>query len=147
MFKGCSDPHNSPCIDVADSNNYDGILDCAWGLLYSLCDMGAYGGVDSLPVSIGEPISQMPDKFILFDNYPNPFNMTTQIAYELVEPTYVTLDIYDILGQRVSRLVEGRKGPGSYTVNWDASDVSSGIYIYRIHAGKCKRSKNMTLIK
>ncbi|MDP4115244.1 MAG: T9SS type A sorting domain-containing protein [Bacteroidota bacterium] len=85
--------------------------------------------------------------FNLSNNYPNPFNPSTIICYQLPKNGWVTIKVYDILGNEVKTLVNENKSPGSYTVCFDAGRLSSGVYIYRIVAGEYKASKKMMLIK
>lgn len=89
----------------------------------------------------------IPDKFNLSQNYPNPFNPSTRISFAVVEPTNVKLAVYNILGQQVALLVNDFKSSGTYEVNFDASNLSSGIYIYTLEAGSTSISKKMTLLK
>jgi hypothetical protein len=85
--------------------------------------------------------------FNLSSNYPNPFNPTTTISYQLPKSGWVTIKVYDILGNEVKTLVNENKSPGSYTVNFDAGRLSSGVYIYRIAAGEYTAARKMMLIK
>jgi hypothetical protein len=94
-----------------------------------------------------EQSSVFPDEFSLSQNYPNPFNPTTQITYELPVQSDVTLSVYDITGQQVALLVSERVEAGSHTVTFDGSDLSSGIYIYRLRAGSTVLTRKLTLIK
>jgi len=94
----------------------------------------------------------LPNKFELYQNYPNPFNPTTKISYTLPQNSYVTLKIYDILGQEVITLVNKEMNAGTYSFNWNGDDysgrkVTSGTYIYRISAGSFIMSRKMLLIK
>jgi hypothetical protein len=75
-----------------------------------------------------------PAEFALGQNFPNPFNPTTIIRYELPTQSRVTLKIYDVLGQEVKTLVEEVQGVGYESVEWNASGVASGVYFYRILA-------------
>lgn len=75
-----------------------------------------------------------PESFELFQNYPNPFNPTTTIAYQLPLESRVRLVIYDLLGKEVSTLVDGHRSAGYHQAEWDASSVSSGLYVCRIMA-------------
>ena len=74
----------------------------------------------------------VPENYVLYQNYPNPFNSTTTIKYELPEPAFVNLIIYDVLGREVKRLVNEEKPAGKYTVQFDAGNLSSGVYLYKI---------------
>ncbi|RNC85632.1 MAG: T9SS C-terminal target domain-containing protein [Balneola sp.] len=83
----------------------------------------------------------------LSQNYPNPFNPTTNIEFGIPEASQVTLKIYNTLGQLVSTLMDSRLNPGSYSVPWDASRYTSGVYFYQLSAGGELLTKKMLLIK
>jgi len=85
--------------------------------------------------------------FKLLQNYPNPFNPATCIEYRVVSSEYVTLKIYDVLGNEIEVLVNEEKPAGIYEVNFDASGLTSGIYYYRFQAGSFSETKKMMLIK
>jgi len=93
---------------------------------------------------VGDEVSK---EFGLIQNYPNPFNPTTTISYKLPETAYVTLKVYDIIGNEIAVLAEGSRGAGSYSVQFDASDFSSGVYIYRIAANNFTDARKMIIIK
>lgn len=76
----------------------------------------------------------IPTDFNLYQNYPNPFNPVTTIHYDLPKTSFVTLRMYNVLGQVVATLVNEEKNPGAYSVNWDAGRLSSGVYYYRLEA-------------
>ncbi|MEX2363245.1 MAG: T9SS type A sorting domain-containing protein [Balneolaceae bacterium] len=80
-------------------------------------------------------------------NYPNPFNPTTNITFNLPSANRVELSVFDILGRKVVTLVDGRLQSGNHTYNFDASKLSSGIYIYRLQSGEVTLTEKMTLIK
>jgi hypothetical protein len=147
MISLCGDPGDSPVIDAGDPDVQDGILDCAWGLGDIRSDMGAYGGGDSVMVEIEDETAGIPDGFGLSQNYPNPFNAATVIRYALPEPSDVKIEIYDILGRRVETLIHEEHQAGYHRVAWDAADYSSGMYFYRILAGKHVAAGKMLLLK
>ncbi len=97
-----------------------------------------------LTISEGSPI---PTAYALRQNYPNPFNPTTTISFDLPENVFVNLKIYDITGREVKSLIEGRYEAGRYSVNVDFSNYASGIYFYRLTAGKYSDLKKMVLVK
>lgn len=80
-------------------------------------------------------------------NYPNPFNPTTVINYELPKAAKVTLRIYDILGKEVANLVNDYKNEGRYSVEFNASNLPSGIYIYQLRTGEYTSMRKMMLVK
>ena len=85
-------------------------------------------------VGVEEDISSPPLSFILDQNYPNPFNPFTTINYALPSTSKVLLNIYNLRGEEIARLVNGIQPAGLHQITWDASGVSSGIYFYRIQA-------------
>lgn len=89
----------------------------------------------------------LPTEYTLYQNYPNPFNPTTTIKYDLPNTTDVSLIIYDILGRKVKELVNTRQQAGRYEVQFNASNLASGIYIYQLIAEKYISSKKMILLK
>jgi surface protein len=92
-------------------------------------------------------VEQTPITFSLKPNYPNPFNPNTTISYELAEPSLVRLEVFTVLGQRVAVLVDRYMHSGSYSVDFDASELASGKYLYRLTAGDFVQTRQMTLIK
>ncbi|MGB5528513.1 MAG: T9SS type A sorting domain-containing protein, partial [Ignavibacteriaceae bacterium] len=80
-------------------------------------------------------------------NYPNPFNPTTKIRYEIPELNFVTIKIYDILGNEIVTLVNEEKPAGSYEIFYEASGLPSGVYFYSLRAGAFSDSKKMILLK
>ena len=107
-----------------------------------------YGETETL--SIDEiPI---PDKFTLHQNHPNPFNPITTLRYDLPEDALVNITIYDMMGRRISTLVNNQQSSGYKSVRWNAtndkgSPVSAGLYLYTIQAGKFRQTKKMVLLK
>jgi hypothetical protein len=97
-------------------------------------------------VSIDDEIIK-PSEFKLEQNYPNPFNPSTIIRYHIPQDGIVTLKVYDILGSEVATLVNEQKTSGRYEVNFDASRLASGVYIYKLQAGSYIGSKKMLLVK
>jgi hypothetical protein len=89
----------------------------------------------------------LPEIFNLSQNYPNPFNPSTVISYQLPISGSVTLKVYDLLGREVVTLVNEEKPAGSYEVSFNASQLSSGVYLYRLSSGSFIETKKMTIIK
>jgi hypothetical protein len=90
---------------------------------------------------------QMPTEYSLSQNYPNPFNPTTTIRFHIPNFSFVNLKVYDFLGSEVATLVNEEKPTGSYEIKFDASQLSSGIYFYKLQAGKYTETKKMILLK
>ena len=139
----------SPCIDtgtdfyVFDSDTLVN-LD-AEQYLGTAPDMGLFeydGSISSIDIDNFEPNS-----FALYNNYPNPFNPTTTINYQLPEKGHVALIIYNLLGEEIVKLVNEHKDAGYHTFQFNANDLSSGMYLYRIQAGEFSDVKKMLLIK
>ncbi len=99
------------------------------------------------PIGIKPVSNSIPSKFILFQNFPNPFNPKTVIKYNLPISCFVRLMVYDILGRKVSELVNETQTEGIYKIKWDASNYASGVYFYRIEARDFVAVKKMVLIK
>ena len=91
--------------------------------------------------------SQHPNEFRLYNNYPNPFNPTTIIRYSIPEASFTSIRIYNELGKEVSALVNETKSAGTYEVEFNASNLSSGVYYYKLQAGSFTETKKMILTK
>ncbi len=99
------------------------------------------------PVSVEELPGVVPSEFTLSQNYPNPFNPTTTISFTLPKSGFVSLKVYNMLGQEVATLVNEVKAAGNYKATLNASDLSSGNYIYTLKAGNTQITRKMTLLK
>ena len=104
------------------------------------------------PIALKAGGAQLPTEYALRGNYPNPFNAKTVISFALPQESRVTLDIYNILGQKVRTLVDGTMPAGTYNQEWDGTDhngmgVASGVYLYKLKADKFSRVDRMTLLK
>lgn len=93
------------------------------------------------------PPNNVPEKFSLYRNYPNPFNPTTRISYGLPEASYVNLTVYNMLGQRVRVLVNEHQKAGRYETTFFARGLASGIYLYRLRTDNFVQERKMTLLK
>ena len=103
---------------------------------------GGYKYSEAINVSIN-----IPSRFSLIQNYPNPFNPSTTISFSIPEQTKVQLNIYNVLGQKISQLVNEVLDAGIYNVKWNAGDRSSGIYFYELKTGSFSSIKKMILTK
>ncbi|MCX7877160.1 MAG: T9SS type A sorting domain-containing protein, partial [Ignavibacteria bacterium] len=123
-------------LTITDGVAGDSGLLRAWCL--QICYQTLVGGIQQV---------EIPNYYSLSQNYPNPFNPATSIKYTIPKSGLVTLKVYDVLGREVATLVNEKKEPGIYDVNFDASELSSGIYFYRLEAGDFKAVKKMMLVK
>jgi photosystem II stability/assembly factor-like uncharacterized protein len=109
---------------------------------------GGFGGLVSVE---DDKVEIVPTGYYLYQNFPNPFNPVTTIKYNLPEVSFVTLKIYDVLGNEIETLVNDEKPAGNYEVEWDISTISeevvSGVYFYKLQAGAFVETKKMVLIK
>jgi hypothetical protein len=98
-------------------------------------------------LAVDPPPENIVKEFKLFQNYPNPFNPVTNFGFRIAERGFVSLKIYDITGRGVATIVSENLGAGSYKYEWDASGFASGIYFYRLQAGKFVDVKKMILMR
>ena len=107
---------------------------------------------DFSEMSFEKDHSQSPGQFSLSQNFPNPFNPVTSLSYDLPKDSYVSIIIYDMLGNVINNLVESNQSSGYKTVRWNATNnqgqpVSAGVYLYSIEAGEFRQIKKMILLK
>ncbi|MBD3403081.1 T9SS type A sorting domain-containing protein [candidate division GN15 bacterium] len=133
----------------------DPSLENTW-LFHDSDDNGVYD--DSSLLAVVTEVGDLPEdealpyRFALSQNYPNPFNPVTTIEYSLPEQQHVTIDIFNVLGQRVCTIVDRRQPAGTYGIDWDATDqsgspVATGVYLYRFRAGDYVETKKMLLVR
>lgn len=140
-------------IPVGDQNG-DGVDDFAACTLQYYYDINAYYGFaevlygqNNIHTDIKDKSPSTVKQFELYQNYPNPFNPTTMINYTLPTDEKVVIKVYDILGREVAELVNGQKAAGKHSVQFDGSNLSSGIYLYSITAGQYHQTKKIMLVK
>jgi hypothetical protein len=105
------------------------------------------GGSLALPVSVESPEQNISESFFIEQNYPNPFNPSTTIRFGLPSPSHVSVKVFNLIGQEVATVFDGRKDAGVHGVQFDAVNLSSGIYLYRVEAGDRVAMKRMVLMK
>jgi hypothetical protein len=152
---------SSPAIDAGDPDpQYNDLEDKnipGLALLPSMGtlrnDMGAYGGPGATSWSIitsvenNKDISTLPTIFELYQNYPNPFNPITTINYSLYRSGFVTIKIFDVIGREIKTLVSEEKSHGNYSLQFDGSNLTSGIYFYQIRTNGFIQTNKMILLK
>lgn len=94
-----------------------------------------------------ESYNELSAGYVLSQNYPNPFNPSTTINYQIPQSSFVSLKVFDVLGREVASLVNKQQSQGNYTVNFNASNLPSGVYIYKITAGNFVQTKKLMLLK
>ena len=107
-----------------------------------ISDVGTISSVTS-----NEEKTIVPIGYSLHQNYPNPFNPVTEISFNLAKSSFVSLEIYNSLGQKVVTLINNKMNIGNHKIMFNASDLSSGIYYYKIQAGEFQAVKKMLLLQ
>jgi hypothetical protein len=130
--------------DIALKSNSDGSVTVY--VMSTNNGIGAYSFNANL-TAVEQNGTATPSSYMLSQNYPNPFNPTTQIDYSVPRNSFVTLKVYNVLGQEVATLFSGDLRAGSYTATFDASRLASGVYLYRLNAGSFSSVKKMVLVK
>jgi len=102
---------------------------------------------DSSTITIAQDEIFQPEEILLYQNYPNPFNPLTTISYQLPESGYVTLKVYDMLGNEIESLVNDVKSAGVHEVTFYSGDISSGLYLYKMNSGDYEMTKKMLFVK
>lgn len=103
--------------------------------------------VYNLPTGVNGAVATIPIESRLFQNYPNPFNPVTEILFTVSTPGFVTLKIHDVLGREVATLVDELKQPGTYTVQWNARNVATGVYYSQLTIGNLVETKKLVLLR
>lgn len=146
-------PKNTPGLGGGYMGDYLGVTsgnnkvwpfwtDDKVGLIFNAWTVGV-----SIVTGVENENGNVPTDYSLQQNYPNPFNPSTNIAYMLPRAGHVKLTVYDIFGREVASLVNDNKQAGSYTVEFDASNIASGVYYYKMEAGDFRDVKKMLLVK
>jgi len=139
--KSTPKPPGDWCFEVTNVTHASYPYDPASNVVTRACESGFIFHARAIGAN------PLPDEFVLDQNQPNPFNPKTTIIFGLPHPCHVTLNVFNITGQKVTSLVDGYLGAGYHTVDWDGTDVASGIYFYRIQADEFVESRKMVLLK
>lgn len=131
-------------IDLHVKNNTQGV---AKKFYDNVVIATSYIGPMQTTTDVNDVADQIPSEFILYRNYPNPFNPTTTLSFDIGQSSFVSFKVYDVLGNEVAMLVNEEKSAGNYKVEFEASSLSSGIYFYQLKAGTFISTKSMILIK
>jgi len=120
-------------VSITDATGTSG-----WSPTWSFTRSGA--------TSVEEEV-EIPATFYLGQNYPNPFNPSTTIRYGLAAQTHVSLEVYNLLGQKVATLVSGEQPAGTHEVVFEDNSLSSGLYLYRLQAGQYTETRKLMLLR
>ena len=116
-------------------------------LVYLSTDKGI-SVIDLLDVNLSnQDAKEIPSNFVLFPNYPNPFNPLTNITYELSLSNYIRLSIYDIRGRRIAELINNFMPAGYHKIVWNGQNNASGLYFVKLEAGQYSAIQKVVLIK
>jgi hypothetical protein len=139
-------------VNIYDNADFDMVHDLESALMANILAMGA--AIVNCPIVSNEPFSDVeeygntiPDKFVLNQNFPNPFNPTTTIRFSITETDLVTLKIYNSIGEEVTELVNQILPTGGYTVDWNAANIPSGVYFYTLTTNNIRDTKKMILLR
>jgi hypothetical protein len=151
-----ADPDGYYSLDALESGIYELSVSTVYGDAnydepVDVMDSDAHADIQFSVTSVGDD-QQLPKETSLAQNYPNPFNATTLISFELAQPGNVELNVYNIVGQKVATLIDGKFEAGSFSITWDGRDqsgnvVTSGMYYYRLEANGQTETMKMTLLK
>ncbi|MBN8571602.1 MAG: T9SS type A sorting domain-containing protein [Ignavibacteria bacterium] len=115
--------------------------------LYAAAYTGIWVNTDDIVTGIENPSNEIPAAYKLLQNYPNPFNPSTKIEYQIPSQSNVILKVYDFTGKEVQTLVNEIKSAGKYSIDFNASSLSSGVYFYKLETTNFSSVKKMTVIK
>lgn len=136
------DPNGAPFVAPVDV-----ALDADESTAYVIDAFARKAFIFHIPTSVEYEAGTLPQSITLHQNYPNPFNPVTSIRYEVPQQTHVNLAVYNLLGEKVAQLVDDVRGAGRYTVHFNAADLPSGVYFYRIEAAGNIQTKRMMYLK
>jgi C1A family cysteine protease len=128
-----------------DDYEWDDLYDLDSTANFCIKGLATLGGYTS--VGSENPRTDIPTRFLLHQNYPNPFNGNTTIRYQILQRSFVSLTVHDVLGREVATLVDEEKPAGVFEVPFNASDLPSGIYFYKLQAGKFVQVKKLALMR
>jgi hypothetical protein len=132
--------HSATDIEVDEAGNVYVVHYYAWAV-------EKWVGSPSTAVENAEATGEMPRTSALVQNYPNPFNASTEIRYRLPQDARVRLDVFNVAGQLVERLVDREQAAGDHLINWNAGNLPSGIYLLRLQAGQETALSKMVLVR
>ncbi|HOP06643.1 MAG TPA: PKD domain-containing protein [candidate division Zixibacteria bacterium] len=139
---GVKKPSGEWCFEVTNVTHSTNTYVSGDNEVTRSCESGWVYGEDR-----GASLALVPVQFGLMQNYPNPFNPVTEIGFSISQPSHVTLEVFNIAGQRIATLVNESRSAGYHSVTWDGSGMASGIYLYRIVTNEGVDTRKMLLMK
>ena len=131
-------------VAISDDN---AIVGAVWDVDNGYQSGSSYIYSNFITTNAETELSQIPSYYILGQNYPNPFNPSTTIEYQVPGLSFVSLKVYDVLGNEIATLVNDEKPAGNYEIQWNASELPSGVYLYKLRAADFIETKKMLLMK
>lgn len=146
-FFASPSPTSYTLIEGVGFTGYYNCLDFGDGLYLRGCLINGILYGDTISTDVRQISSEVPDKFILKQNYPNPFNPTTKVNYDLKAAGFVSMKLYNVMGEEMASLVNENQKAGSYEFTFDGMKLPSGVYYYRIETSGFTEVKKMSLVK
>lgn len=137
-------PSGEWCFEVTNVTKSGWTYDPASNDVTKSCESGDVFGCEERPLA---QETDTPKSYELFQNYPNPFNPVTSITFSLPKSSFVNLDVFNVKGERVTTLAAANLGPGYHTYEWNASNVASGVYFYRLQTREYVETRKMILLR
>ncbi len=145
-----TDNYGGNWIELADSLPNTVAMHLDYHLSTNMVRVATHGrGVweIGIPIGIINYSNEVPSNYLLYQNYPNPFNPSTIIKYDILKESYVKLAVYDILGREIKTIIDQNQKAGTYTIQFNATGLSSGIYFYKLFANDFAQTKKMIITK
>ena len=134
--------------EISNAGAYDVyVFSHSYGKMYSPSEWFVIAHENHLPIGIDDELYTPLKNYELYQNYPNPFNPVTKINYAIPVDSDVSLILYNLRGHEVARLVDSKRIAGNHSISWNASNVASGIYFYRLQIGDFVQTRKMVLLK
>ena len=133
------------CFEVTNVSLSGAVYNASGNAVTKVCESGVVFASEEDAEE--NSLEILPSQFVLGQNHPNPFNPSTNISFTLPEAMFISLEVYNILGRRISTIAEGQFSSGEHTITWDGNGYSSGIYFYRLITEEFVQSKKMLLLK
>ena len=142
-----SDPTSLKVVGYYPLPSYGSDIFVKNKIVFATCQLDGIYIIQFDEPSIIRTENQEPNDFILCQNYPNPFNPNTNIKFSIPQTSFITLEVFNSIGEKVGVLVSEELSSGIYSYNWNATGLASGIYFYQLRAGDFIQTEKMVLLK